>query len=132
MLRRNWEQYFIVRPHEAAVERKKIADAAKKSKQELSKQVRNLKRRTVTKKVTKTVAETTTADGDVVPAHEEEKEEDVLEEEEDGDLLIPANEGVLLMTDDLDAEDFTDDPDAKENPVALAAAKALAQQSQGY
>ena len=93
MLRRNWEQYFVVRPHEAAVERKKIADAAKKSKQELSKQVRNLKRRTVTKKVTETVAETTTADGDVVPAHEEENEEDVLEEEEDGDLLIPRNEG---------------------------------------
>jgi hypothetical protein len=129
---RRWEQHFIVRPREAAVERKKIMEAMKKDRQVVSKTVRSLKRKRITKKVTETVPETTTADGVVVPAHEEEKEVSEVEEEDDGELELPAQEGATSEHGELDLGDLDDASDAEENPVARKSAQDLAMQSQGY
>jgi hypothetical protein len=131
-MRHAWEQYFIVKPMEAAVEQKKIREAAKKDRMELTKKVRNLKRRTVHKTVTLTVPETTNADGELVPAHEEEHEVSEVEEEDAGELDLPANEAQVFQSDYQDGDDFEDDPNVGENSAAGEAAKVLASQSQGF
>lgn len=130
-LRKNWEQYSsssLRRPRSSG----RCLRTPRRRRGSSSPTVRNLNHRSVTRKVTNTVPEPTTAEGVDVPAHDEEREVSDVEEEDDGELETQESEATVAVFGGFDADDFEDAPGVGDIPRARESAELLAQQSQGY
>lgn len=124
--RRNMKNHFIERPLQEAEERKRLAADQKVAAKERTKAVRNFRRKSVVKTVTKHVPATKDADGVDVPGYDEEVEVEEVEVEDVGAVAVPAEEGAAPSDYNPD-DNYDDPPNIADNAEALAEAIAAGQ-----